>query len=417
MLDINDIKNIVIVGTGFMGYNIAHVCLMAGFEKVILYDIKMEIIENAAKQIEIGLKRCESMGKLGEGVTTDALMERLVKEVELEKAVKNADYIIEAAPEIMKVKQEVFKKLGEYAPPHAIIATNTSMMSISKIAEHSGRPEQVIGMHFFAPVIDNRLIEVIKGNKTSNDALDIGVAVGQKLPCYRGKRLIARIEKESPGHISNRALGTLGLYFSWIAEQALEKGISYEQIEADISDSEEDWGFFEYFDYIGLDVCYFALKVLEESLSPDFTPPKFLKELVEAGNLGAKTGKGFYEWPKGERYFFEWTKEGRPKIDKSQKAGMLDLELVLAIQLNEGCKLLEEGIAKGYKFIDDVLFAGLRDQIPGPFTTGKRNYQKWSKMLEDLAEKSGKNYFKPCDLMKSGGFIKMKKPKPTTLTV
>jgi len=411
MTDISNIKNIIVVGAGFMGYGIAHVALLAGFDKVFLSDIKKESLDNAAKQIEIGLSKCEELRRLPEGTTTKSLMARLVKELDLKKAVENADFIIEAVPERLDLKIEIYKKLGEYAPKNTPIASNTSLMDISKLGAASGRPEKVVGMHFIPPIIASRLIEVTKGNKTSNETWDICSAVGEKLPCVSGDRFIARIEKWSPGFILNRLLGTVGIYFNWIAEQAVEKGIPWEQLDADIALDEDSMGLCETWDYIGLDVMYDATNYLKENLSPDFTISRVFQEKVENGELGAKTGKGFYEWPKGGRYFFEWTKEWRPKTDRSKKAGILDLETIIAIQINEGCKLLQEGVISGYKIVDDIINIGSREQWPGPFITGKRNYENLCVKLEELAKDSGKDYFKPCDLMKSGEFLKMKKPK------
>ena len=415
MADISNIKNFVVVGAGFMGSSIAHLALLAGFEKVVLNDVKMEFLNKAENLIKDALKTCESIEKLSEGVSADILIGRLVKELDLAKAVVDADFVIEAVPEVMEIKQEIFKKLGKYAPAHAILATNMSTMSVTEITEPSGRPEQVFGMHFCGPVIYNRLIEVIKGKKTTDDVLDIGVAIAHKLPCIQGKRFVVRLEKESPGYILNRCLfAPCIIYFNWIADQALEKGIPWEQLDADFSDAEDGLGFCETCDFIGLDVCIHALKSFEESLSPEITSGKCLIEMVEAGNLGAKTGKGFFEWPEGVDLM---GLKGRPNLNKQTKAGLLDLNVIIALMLNEGCKLLEEGIVTGYKIIDDALYAGTKDQIPGVFVAGKSNYKEWSKLLEDLAEKTGKNYIRPCNLMKSGGFVKMKKPKPPTLTV
>lgn len=409
MFDINNIKNITIVGTGFMGYGIAHVALLGGFDKVIIHDIKMEALDKAAEQIEIGIKKCEELGKLSEELTADILISRLIKELDLKRAVENADFIIEAVPERLDLKREVFKKLGEYSPKNTILASNTSFMDISELGEASGRPEKVIGMHFLPPIIASRVIEVTKGEKTSNETMDICAAVGEKLPCISGDRYIARIEKWRPGFVLNRLLCTVGLYFSAVAEQALEKGIPWEQLDADIAVDEDSMGLCELWDYIGLDVAYDSMIYLKEALSPDFTASEVFIQRYEEGNLGAKTGKGFYEWPKKGRYFLEWTKEGRPKIDKSKKAGLLDLETMIAIEINEGCKLIEEGVVSGYKVIDDIMYIGSREQWPGPFGMGKRNYKNLCTKLEDLAEKTGKNYFKPCDLMKSGDFIKMRR--------
>lgn len=409
MVNINNIKNITIVGAGFMGYGIAHVALMAGFDKIVINDIKQESLDNAAEQIETGIKKCEEMGKLGEGTNAEILISRLVKELDLKKAVDNADLIIEAVPERFDLKLAVYKKLGEFAPRNAILASNTSMMSITKLGEASGRPEKVVGMHFIPPIISSRLIEITKGEKTTNESMDICCAVGNKLPCVSGDRFIARIEKESPGFILNRLIATTGLYFMWVAEQALEKGIPWEQLDADIVVGENAMGLCELYDYIGLDICYDAFNYLRNALSPDFTLNDVLAQNVREGNLGAKTGKGFYEWPKKGRHFFEWTKEWRPKVDRSKKAGLLDFDMIIAIEINEGCKLLEEGTVSGYNVIDDVMFIGSREQWPGPFATGKRDYKNLCDKLENLAEETGKNYFRPCDLMRSGDFLKMRK--------
>lgn len=122
MIDISNIKNIAVIGAGFMGYGIAHVALLADFEKVILNDIKEESLSNAAKQIEVGISKCEELGRLPEGTKTKNLMDRLGIELDLKKSVEDADFIIEAIPEKLDLKLELYKKLGEYAPQNTILA-------------------------------------------------------------------------------------------------------------------------------------------------------------------------------------------------------------------------------------------------------------------------------------------------------
>lgn len=396
MVDISNINTIAVIGAGTMGHEIAQVALMAGFEKVILNDLTAEVIDNAVEKIKNNLKKLENKGLLRQGSTTDILMKNLNTEINLNKAVSDADFIIEAIPEKMELKQELFKQLGEYSPKHAILASNTSTMSITKIAAKSGRPDKVIGMHFFTPIVVLRLIEVIKGEKTSEETMNTTIAVGQKLPALKGDKYIARIEKESPGFIVNRLIISGGIYFNWLLDYAKEKGIPIENVDADLG-SLQELGPFAKWDYLGLDVVYNVLKYFEAVLSPDFSPGKVLTNLFNEGNLGRKTGKGI----------FEWTKDGKLKTVATEKANLLNMDLYFALQLNEGCKLLEEGIVSGYKVIDDTMFAGM--DMPGPFGPGKRNYEKWSKLLEDFVEKTGKQYFKPCELMKSGGFLKMRK--------
>ena len=378
-----------------MGLGITQSALWGGFEKVVLNDIKMELINNGAKKIKDGLRKSESKGQLGEGITTDALILNLAKEVDLAKAVVDADFIFEVVTEDLKIKQEVFKKLGENAPEHTVFASNTSTIRITELGKASNRPEQVIGMHFFLPPYRQRGIEIMKGEKTSDDTMEICMAVGQKLPCLNGKRVIAQLEKESPGFIVNRLLLSGQIYFNWILDQAEENGVSFEQIDADAGKLLL-MGPCELSDYLGLDTSYNSMKSFEKILSPDFAPGKVLTKLVSEGNFGKKTGKGFYNWIKG-----------KPRIDRSIKAGLFKTEMMMAIQLNEGCRLLEEGVVKGYKIIDDIMLNGTG--MPGPFSAGKRNYEKWTKMLNKLADQIGKEYLRPCKLLESGNFIKMRK--------
>ncbi len=396
MVDISNIQNFSVIGAGTMGHEIAQVALMAGFKKVVINDLNPEIIERAAKKIENNLKRLETKGILSESFTAESLMKNLVIEINLNKAVANADFIVEAIPEKMELKKEVFEQLGHYSPKNAILATNTSTMSITEIASKSGRPDKVVGMHFFTPIVVLRLIEIIKGKKTSKETMDIAIAIGKKLPALKGKRFLARIEKESPGFIVNRLNIAGAAYLNWIIDEAIKLGIPLENIDADVRELRE-LGPCAQADYLGLDIVYNTLKYFEEALSPDFAPGIVLTKLVDEGNLGKKSGKGFYEW----------SEDGKPKIGKSKKANLFNLELFMALQLNEGCRLLEEGIVSGYKEIDDTMLAGMG--IPGPFGPGKKNYTKWSKLLEEFITKSGKMYFKPCELMKSGKFIKMRK--------
>ena len=399
MVDISNIKNIAVIGAGIQGHAITQICLMAGFEKVFLNDITQEAIEKGIGWMinnpETGLKKLESDGTLGEGSTYKGLLERLIKETDLKKTVENADFVIEAVPEVMNIKQDVYKKLGENTSRDTILASNTSSMSISKLGEASGKPEKVIGMHFFSPV-SNELIEITKGNKSLNESIDIGVAVGEKLPSTGGKRVIICLDKETPGHIANRVVGAIGPYYNWIFDQALERNIPFEQIDADTSDF-GGMGICTMIDRIGVDTVYNVMKYFEETLSPDFAPRQVFVDLVEKGNLGFKTGKGFYDWSQG----------APPERDLSKKAGLVDFEILLAQQLNEGCRLLEQGIVKNYKVIDEAINIGYR--MPGPFIMNKNNYEKLSKKLEETAELTGKNYLRPCKLMKSGEFLKMRK--------
>ncbi|MFW9785633.1 MAG: 3-hydroxyacyl-CoA dehydrogenase family protein, partial [Candidatus Heimdallarchaeota archaeon] len=195
--------------------------------------------------------------------------------------------------------------------------------------------------------------------------------------------------------IVNRLSLSTCLYLQWLLEFCVENKIPLERVDAD-AESLTDVGPFAKWDYLGLDVIYNTMSYFAEVLSPDFLPSPTLTKLVKQGNLGRKTGKGLFKW-----------KEGMPMISKTKKAGIFNVELFMAIQLNEGCRLLEEKVVSNYKIIDKTVMAGMN--LPGPFITGKRNYEKWAIMLEEFVETSGIRHLKPCKLMKSGNFIKLRK--------
>ena len=389
-----EIKNIVMIGAGLMGHNAAQICLMAGYN-VTLVDIKDEFVDAGAAKIDEGLKKLEAKGRLGEGVSAANIMGNLKKSIDLASAVKDADFVIEAVVEKMDVKKQVFKTCDENAPPHCILATNTSTMSITEIASATNREDKVIGMHFFNPPILMRLIEIIAGEKSSDEAMDIGVEVSNSLPCLKGKRFVPKVLKDRPGFIVNRLNAPVQIYLNWVFDQAAEKGIPWEQIDADAAGL-MPMGPCELADYVGIDTMFHVGNYYVETLSPDFKPGKVLTKMVEENKLGRKSPQGFFDWS-----------AGRPKIDKSKKAGLFSVENSMAIMLNEGCRLLEEKVVSGFKVIDDANMAGMN--TPGPFGGGKKQFEKWSKLLEDLADKTGKDYFRPCELMKSGGFVSMRK--------
>ncbi len=399
MQDISEIKNITIIGTGIQGHAIAQVALMAGFSRVILNDLSMELIDKAVDKIfndpKNVLKVLEKERQLGDKVTTELLAKRLVKEENLQNAVENTDFVIEAVPEVMSIKKEVFGKLGQYCPEHTIFATNTSTMSITEIGNASGRPEKVIGMHFFVP-LENKLIEITKGEKTSEDTLKIATEVGYMLPSLEGKRLLIELQKESPGFIANRITSSTVIYINYLIEQAIARDIPFEQLDADVINFLPD-GLFYMCDTMGLDTVFNAMKYFEETLSPDFAPHEVLTKFFNENNLGQKTGRGFYDW----------SQDKEPSIDTSKKAGLVDIELLIAIQLNEGCRLLEEGCVSNYKTIDKAVSTGYRS--PGPFAMGKKNYKQLVVKLDEFAELTGRKYLKPCKLMISGGFLDMRK--------
>ncbi len=388
-----NVKHIVMLGFGDMGKGIAQVNLMAGYN-VTAVDISDQIIEKGLDYIKTGFEKLESKGSLPEGSSAADYLARLKTSSDIIDAVKDADLVIEAVVEKLDIKQKVCKDVIENSPEKCIFASNTSTMSITEIAEKCSKPENVIGMHFFNPAPLMRLIEVIKGDKSSEESMDIGVEVAKSLPCLRGERYIARVQKDRPGFIVNRVLAPRGIYFNHIIDQAYEKGIPWEQVDADLTGPNTPMSSLTLADFTGRDISYNGGFYYSEKLSPDFKPGKVLRMQIEKGTLGKKTGQGFYDWSKG-----------RPQPDLSKKAGLVNQDLFNAINANEGCRILEEGVVSSWKVIDDAILAGMN--FKGPMEYATKNYERLAKLLEETAENLGKPYLKPCDLFKSGKFVDM----------
>ena len=388
-----EVKNIVMLGFGDMGKGIAQVCLMAGYN-VTAVDVSEKIIQLGLEYNKAGFEKLEEKGKLPKGVTAASIMEKLQVNKNLSDAVKDADLVIEAVLEKPDIKQQLCKEVIDNSPEHCIFASNTSSISITEIAQDSDKPENVVGMHFFNPAPLMRLIEVIKGDKTSEGTMDIVVKVAKTLPCLRGERYVARVLKDRPGFIVNRVLAPNSLYQNYILDLAYEKGIPWEQVDADLSNPSAPMSSLTLADFTGRDIAYNAGLYYAEKISPDFNPGKVLTMQYNKGTLGKKTGQGFYDWSKG-----------RPQPDLSKKAGLVDRRIFAAISANEGCRILEEGIVKSWKVIDEAILAGMN--FPGPMQYATTNYKELSDVLEEYSEKLGKKYLKPCDLLKTGKFVEM----------
>jgi len=387
------VKNIVMLGFGDMGKGIAQICLMAGYN-VIAVDVSDEIIEKGLEYNKTGFEKLEAKGKLPEGVSATDIVARLSVNKDLATAVKNADLVIEAVVEKIDLKQKLCDIVIDNSPDHCIFASNTSSMSITEIAQECKKPQNVIGIHFFNPAPLMRLIEVIKGDKSSDEAMDIGVEVSESLPCLRGERFVARVLKDRPGFIVNRVLSPSSMYSNYIVDLAYEKGIPWEQVDADLSGPNAPMTSLTLSDFVGRDIAYHTQLYYAEKLSPDYKPGKVLTMQNNEGTLGKKTGQGFYDWSKG-----------RPQPDLSKKAGLVNRLVFAAINANEGCRILEEGVVNSWKVIDKAILAGMN--FPGPMKYATEHYEELSELLVEYSEKLEKPYLKPCELLKSGKFVDM----------
>ncbi|TXT53186.1 MAG: putative 3-hydroxybutyryl-CoA dehydrogenase [Promethearchaeota archaeon] len=397
MKDFKEIDKVSVIGAGTMGREIAQTILLAKIGKVYLNDLKDEVLQEAKQFIQSGFKKLEKKNKLPQGTTSQELLKNLTLEKDLKDTVKDADVVIEAIPEILHLKQQLFQKLGELVSSDTLLASNTSNMKITKIAAHSKKAGNIVGMHFFTPVILLRLIEIIKGKETNEEMVHFAENFALNLPCLKGKRHIIRIEKETPGFIVNRLTAASSIYLNWLLEESFRKDITYEQVGADVVEIQGGGiGPYAKWDYLGLDVILHSFTYFAQELSPYFQPSDYISRLVKENKLGKKTGEGFYKW----------TKDGKPIVNYSKKANLFDIELFMAIQLNEGCRLLQEQVVEGYKTIDKAIIAGM--DMPGPFSAGKRNYENWSEKLIEFVKKSHIEYLYPCKIMESGKFKEMK---------
>ncbi|TXE13676.1 3-hydroxybutyryl-CoA dehydrogenase [Algoriphagus aquimarinus] len=285
-------KNISVIGSGTMGNGIAHVFAQHSYN-VSLIDIKQEFLDKALATITKNLDRQVGKGLISED-EKNAALGRIQTFTDLEAGVKSADLVVEAATENMDLKLEIFRKIDQFSPESAILASNTSSISITKIAAATKRPEQVIGMHFMNPVPVMKLVEVIRGYATSDE-------VTAKIMALSSKLSKDPVEvNDYPGFVANRILMPMineAIYslFEGVAgvheiDTVMKLGMAHPM------------GPLQLADFIGLDVCLSILRVLHDGFgNPKYAPCPLLVNMVEAGFKGVKSGEGFYKYAAGSK--------------------------------------------------------------------------------------------------------------------
>ncbi len=283
-----EIKTVGVIGAGTMGSGIAHVFARAGFN-VLLCDVEQRFLESALGQIRNNLGREAAKGKLAEA-EVEASVTRIKTTIDRE-ALGSADFAIEAAPERFDLKADVFRAMDRILPEGAVLATNTSSISITKIAALTKRPGQVIGMHFFNPVPVMALVEVVRGMATSNACFETVRDLAVKL----GKTPVE--VNDAPGFVSNRVLMPLINEAAFAVMEGVATPESVDQVFK--LGMAHPMGPLTLADFIGIDVCVDILRVLHEGFgNPKYSPCPMLVRMVDAGWLGRKTGRGFYTYEK-----------------------------------------------------------------------------------------------------------------------
>jgi len=281
-----DVKTIGVIGAGTMGRGIAYAAALGGY-RTILEDVMPETLEKGMAWIRQSLEEGVQRGKV-EAAARDASLARIETSSSVENVCREADFLIEAVPEEMELKLELFTLFDKFAKPQAVLASNTSSLSVTEMAEMTYRPELCVGMHFFNPVSKMRLIEIVKAPKTSEETIEVCKEVGRRM----GKEVV--IVKESPGFITTRVNALIGNE----AFAMLEAGIaSAEDIDKALKlGLNHPMGPFELVDLVGLDVRLSILEYLHSTLGEKYKPNPMIKKLVAEGRLGRKTGRGVYDY-------------------------------------------------------------------------------------------------------------------------
>lgn len=281
------ISTIAVIGAGIMGRGIAHAAALGGY-RTILEDILPASLRKAESEIRGNLNKAVELGKVTQA-DADAAFGRIEYAGTVEEAAREAELVIEAVPEEMESKIEIFTLLDKICRPETIIASNTSSLSITEIASVTYRAPKCVGMHFFNPVHKMKLLEIVKALETSEETIAAAAEVGRRM----GKEVV--VIRESPGFITSRINAMLGNEAFYM----LQEGIASAQ---DIDKAlklglNHPMGPFELVDLVGLDTRLHILEYLHKSLGDKFRPCPLLVQYVKAGRLGRKSGKGVYEYP------------------------------------------------------------------------------------------------------------------------
>lgn len=375
-----EIKKVAVVGAGEMGHGIAQLLAQNGLE-VRLLDKYPEALQKAKVRIEADLKRLVERQKVSDQ-EAKTVMARIAFTGDLSAAVREADLVIEAVPELLDLKKSIFREVDSAAPSAAILASNTSNIRISELAAATSRPDKVVGLHFFNPPTRMKLVEVIPSSRT-----DPRVVEAVSSLCIKLGRTPVKVAKDVPGFIVNRINAADILLFGLI----LDKGMAApEEVDSYAKAQGLPMGPYELLDFVGIDVANDSLEYFAAALSPEYGKTQVFKRMVKEKKLGRKTGSGFYDWASG--------KADIPKAEPTDKLSMMDL---FSVEINEAVKLIEEGVATPDD-IDKSVMLGMNRPF-GPISVAKSftNAEIRSK-LEEMATRFDCPLFAPAKSILEG---------------
>jgi len=380
----NEIRNITVIGAGDMGRGIAEVALISGF-KVFLQDVEQGFVDRGVSRIYRSLDKLVEKGKVPEKRYQEIKDSLLMPVVNIEAAVKETDLVIEAIPEDLELKKATFARIDKAAPDHAILASNTSTMKISEIAAATGRPDRVAGLHYFNPAVLMRLVEVVRGDATSQETIDackVFVKKNSKVPVV--------VRKDIPGFIVNRVQAPSNI----LLQSALDTNlVRPEEVDAMLRKSGMPMGPYEIMDFTGLDVAVGGCNYFSKHVHPDYAPGKTLVAKVKAGELGKKSGRGLYDWS-----------GGRPEIDLEKTTDKLHPMDIAAVNINEATRLIEMEVCSAQD-IDTAITSGT-GSAKGPMAMARSmDPEELSGRLDRMADLFNKEIFRPTDMIRNGTYL------------
>jgi 3-hydroxybutyryl-CoA dehydrogenase len=287
---VSEVNTIAVIGAGTMGRGIAHAAAVGGY-RTILEDILPNALRRAESEIRTNLDRAVELGKVTAG-DADAAFSRLEFAGSVDEAARQADLVIEAVPEELESKIEIFTLLDKICRPGSVLASNTSSLSLTEIASVTYRPKKIVGMHFFNPVHKMKLLEIVRALETDDDTLATAVNVGKRM----GKEVV--VIRESPGFVTSRINAMIGNEAFYMLQEGIA---SAEDIDKALKlGLNHPMGPFELVDLVGLDTRLHILEYLHKTLGEKFRPAPLLVQYVKAGRLGRKSGRGVFEYPESK---------------------------------------------------------------------------------------------------------------------